>query len=106
MEDRENKQNLTIVVYFMLTTLSTVGFGDYNPKSEVERIVMTFILLIGVACVSWIIQQFMDILTQIREVTAANEDSVRMSRWLLVLKNFNNNKPLPPEMIAQMEAYF
>ena len=62
MEDRENKQNLTIVVYFMLTTLSTVGFGDYNPKSEVERIIMTFILLIGVACVSWIIQQFMDIL--------------------------------------------
>ena len=62
LEDRDNTQNLTIVVYFMLTTLSTVGFGDYNPKSEVERIIMTFILLIGVACVSWIIQQFMDIL--------------------------------------------
>ncbi len=29
-----------------------------------------------------------------------------MSRWLLVLKNFNNNKPLPPEMVAQMEEYF
>lgn len=46
----------------MLTTLTTVGFGDYNPKSEMERIIMTFILLIGVACFSWIMSQFMDIL--------------------------------------------
>ena len=46
----------------MFTTLSTVGFGDYNPKSEVERVIMTFILLIGVACFSWIMGQFIQIL--------------------------------------------
>lgn len=54
LEDRDNIENLTIVVYFMFTTLSTVGFGDFNPKSEIERVLMTFILLIGVACFSWI----------------------------------------------------
>lgn len=62
MEDRDSINSLSIVVYFMLTTLTTVGFGDYNPKSEMERIIMTFILLIGVACFSWIMSQFMDIL--------------------------------------------
>ena len=54
MAEKEPQDNLVIVVYFMFTTLSTVGFGDYNPKSEVERTIMTFILLIGVACFSWI----------------------------------------------------
>ena len=47
-------ENLIIVLYFAFTTLSTVGFGDYNPKSESERIITTFILLIGVACFSYI----------------------------------------------------
>ena len=47
-------ERLWIVVYFIFTTLSTVGFGDFNPKSEIERVVMTFILLVGVACFSYI----------------------------------------------------
>jgi len=65
MGNLEPMDNLTIVVYFMFTTLSTVGFGDYNPKSEIERVIMTFILLIGVACFSWIMGQFIQILMQV-----------------------------------------
>lgn len=76
LEDRGNIENLTVVVYFMFTTLSTVGFGDFNPKSEIERVLMTFILLIGVACFSWIMSQFIEILLKVQSVTAENEDSV------------------------------
>jgi hypothetical protein len=50
------------VVYFAFTTLSTVGFGDYHPWSETERIITTFILLCGVACFSYIMGQFIEIL--------------------------------------------
>jgi hypothetical protein len=60
--EREDSENLIIVVYFAFTTLSTVGFGDFNPKSELERIITTFILLIGVACFSYIMGQFIEIL--------------------------------------------
>jgi len=62
LEENTDYQNLVVVVYFAFTTLSTVGFGDFNPKSEVERIVTTFILLVGVACFSYIMGQFIDIL--------------------------------------------
>ena len=99
-------QNLTIVVYFMFTTLTTIGFGDFNPKSEIERVIMTFILLIGVASFSYIMSQFIAILLEIQNITAENEDSEMMSQWLLVIKNFNNNKPLPPEMSSRFEKYF
>mmetsp|Transcript_20462 Transcript_20462/g.27654 ORF Transcript_20462/g.27654 Transcript_20462/m.27654 type:complete len:209 (+) Transcript_20462:811-1437(+) len=104
--DLTDMENLTIVVYFMFTTLSTVGFGDFNPKSELERVIMTFILLIGVACFSWIMGQFIQILMQVQNVTADNEDSVTLYRWLLILKNFNKNKPLPPDMVNKFERYF
>ena len=43
--------NLEVMIkaqYYMLTSLSTVGFGDYNPKSDVERIACGFVLLIGI----------------------------------------------------------
>ena len=101
--DKDDSFNLIIVLYFMFTTLSTVGFGDFNPKSELERGIMTFILLIGVACFSYIMSQFISILLEVQNITAENEDSERMSQWLLLLKNFNNNKPLPPEMSARFE---
>ena len=94
------------MVYFIFTTLTTIGFGDFNPKSEIERVIMTFILLIGVASFSYIMSQFISILLEVQNITAENEDSERMSQWLLLLKNFNNNKPLPPEMSARFEKYF
>jgi hypothetical protein len=52
--DKTNGEKLIIVLYFAFTTLSTVGFGDYVPKSELERTITAFILLIGVACFSYI----------------------------------------------------
>ena len=103
---RTNFENLWIVVYFMFTTLSTVGFGDFHPKSEIERVFMTFILLVGVACFSYIMSQFISIVLEVQNVTATNEESEMLSRWILLLKNFNNNKPLPPDMIHKFEAYF
>ena len=43
-----------ISMYFALTTLSTVGLGDYYPKTNIERIIGSFVLLVGVMCFSFI----------------------------------------------------
>ena len=51
------------LVYFTFTTLSTVGFGDFNPKSNVERLVVAFGMLLGVAIFSIIMGQFTMMLT-------------------------------------------
>lgn len=42
------------VTYFAFTSLSTVGFGDFNPKNNYERILCAFMLLFGVAVFSYI----------------------------------------------------
>jgi len=103
LSEREDSENLIIVVYFAFTTLSTVGFGDYNPKSELERIITTFILLIGVACFSYIMGQFIEILMNFQTVTADNEDSENLSKWLGLLAHFNKNRPLSKEMTKRFE---
>lgn len=51
-------------MYFAFTSLSTVGFGDFNPRGDIERILCAFILLFGVAIFSYIMGNFIDILDQ------------------------------------------
>jgi len=37
------------VTYFLFTTLTTVGFGDYAPRSQAEAVLCTIIMFVGVA---------------------------------------------------------
>ena len=106
LADKTNAANMTIMIYYMFTTLSSVGLGDFNPKSETERLIIAFILLIGCTCFSYIMSQFIGLVVDLKYVMAANENSEMMWRWLRVLQNFNNNKPLPKEMTSRFEKYF
>jgi len=46
------------VTYFFFTSLATVGFGDFTPKGDLERMIITFVLLFGVAIFSYIMGEF------------------------------------------------
>ena len=67
-------ENTLIVTYFAFTSLSTVGFGDYNPRSNIERFVCAFILLIGVAIFSYIMGNFISILDQFKDFNKEVDD--------------------------------
>ena len=43
---------LTISLYFALTMLSTVGYGDLHPISDLEMIIAVVCMMIGVAIFS------------------------------------------------------
>jgi hypothetical protein len=62
LEDNNSIRNTIIGLYFGFTTLSTVGFGDYAPRSNVERGIGAFILISGVAMFSFLMGNFIDIL--------------------------------------------
>ena len=67
---KTDAQNGIVLMYFAFTTLSTVGFGDYTPQSDQERLVGSFILLFGVAIFSYIMGTFIEILNQFKEFNA------------------------------------
>lgn len=62
MEDRTTFNDFLVYVYFAFTTLATVGFGDYHAKSNMERGIMAFQMLFGVAIFSYIMGNFITIL--------------------------------------------
>lgn len=57
-------ENLIVIFYFAFTSLSTVGFGDYHPRGNIERMIGAFILLGGVAIFSLIMGNFIEILQE------------------------------------------
>lgn len=60
LEELSNYEKLVISCYFALTTLSTVGYGDYHPISNLERIIAVFIMLVGVAFFSYNMGSFIE----------------------------------------------
>ena len=77
------------ILYFSFTSLSTVGFGDYHPVSDVERILGAFVLLFGVAIFSIVMQNFVDILTNLNEFNAELSEGDELSKFLGTIKKFN-----------------
>ena len=55
-------------MYYALTTLTTVGFGDYYPISDVERLVGSFMLLFGVMTSNFIMGEFLDMINKLKSM--------------------------------------
>ena len=63
----ELPEEMLKINYFSFTTLSTVGFGDFDPRSNVERLYMAFGMLLGVAIFSSILGNFIDMLDTVKD---------------------------------------
>ena len=91
MEEMTDSYKLIISCYFALTTLSTVGYGDYFPVSSVERILAVCIMLGGVAFFSYIMGNFIDIISTYEKKMGVVDKSGDLNDWLLLLTRFTNN---------------
>ena len=81
-------------MYYSFTSLTTVGFGDFNPRSEFERIFCSAILLFGVAIFSYIMGNFIEILEQIQTLNEDLDDGDNLTRFFGLLQRFNGNKSI------------
>ena len=63
LESMNDYEREVTILYFAVTSLSTVGFGDYYPITDEERILISFILLFGVMIFSYIMNQLTNVLT-------------------------------------------
>jgi len=57
------RDRMIILTYFAFTSLTTVGLGDYVPKADSERVFMAMVLLFGVATFSYVMGNFVNILS-------------------------------------------
>ena len=99
-------ENGIIVTYYAFTTLSTVGFGDYNPRSNAERLFCAVILLVGVAIFSYIMGNFIEILISIQNLSADFDNGENLSKWFGLIKRFNSSRSISIDLKLKIEEYF
>lgn len=62
LKDTNSIRMTLVLTYYAFTSLSTVGFGDYCPRSSNERIFVSISLFIGVSLFSYILRGFINML--------------------------------------------
>ena len=99
LSEMSNNRKVIISCYFALTTLSTVGYGDFYPISRTERIVAVVIMLGGVAFFSYIMGNFIEIISNYDKRMGSVDRGTELHNWMTLLTRFTNNKPLPKTLI-------
>ena len=94
------------VVYFAITSLSTVGFGDFCPRSDLERALGALMLLFGVAIFSLCMGNFIEMVGQINEFNQTLDDGDSLARFFGVMHRFNHNRPFNIELKRKIEKHF
>lgn len=77
---------MLVAIYYSQTTLSTVGFGDYYPKSSFERLLTSVVLISGVACFSLIMENFFQLMDSIQSLNAPIEDLEKLNLFYGVMR--------------------
>eukprot|EP01022_Parablepharisma_sp_SALTPOND_P018466 TRINITY_DN3017_c0_g1_i1.p3 TRINITY_DN3017_c0_g1~~TRINITY_DN3017_c0_g1_i1.p3 ORF type:complete len:507 (-),score=71.30 TRINITY_DN3017_c0_g1_i1:7765-9285(-) len=93
-------------MYFIMTTLTTVGYGDYYPLSNAERIYIIFVQLIGVSFYSYIMGNFIEVISSYEKKVGIVDKGSELENWLTFLTRFNANKPLDKNLVDEIEDHF
>lgn len=77
-------------MYFALTTLATVGYGDYIPISITEMKVGSIIQILGVTFFSVLMNNFIDVVLSMRSTSSFNDVEDTLNCWFELIKNIKN----------------
>ena len=91
--------------YFSMTTLTTIGLGDFAPRGIFEVALAGLGMLGGVIVLTIIKDNFTMIYNFIVEVDAPLEEREELAKFLMIIKKFNHGI-LDLDMKIRIEEYF
>ena len=106
LEDKTPSELTLIAFYYTFTTLSTVGFGDMYPKSNMERIVVILILIFGISTFSYVMGVFLDIMNEVLDFNKDYDEYENLAKFFATIRKFNANDPIDPTLKSKMITYF
>jgi len=76
-------------MYYALTTLATVGYGDFYPCSIAEKILGSIIQIFGVTFFSILMNNFIDVVLSMKS-SNFNDNEDMLQRWFILIKKIKN----------------
>jgi len=87
-------------VYWALTTLTTVGYGDITPTNNVERAYSLFALLVGALVFGFMLSSIGALVAALDRQAALSEE--RMDE----IKEYMRWRQLPRDLVMRMRRYY
>jgi hypothetical protein len=106
LKKNSNYENTVIGIYYSMSTFSTVGFGDYHPRSDSERVLSSAILVFGVSMFSYFMGEIISHIEAAKLILARNEDLDELNRFFVTLKKFNGEDEIDMGLRKEMEGHF
>jgi hypothetical protein len=86
--------------YWVLVTMSTVGYGDIVPEDQSERVFACFIILLGAFVWAYIIGAFSSTLNSM------DRDKTKYDEYMRSIKALMRFHDVPNEMVERIDAFF
>jgi voltage-gated potassium channel len=99
-EQLSTTSNYVSALYWTTTTLTTVGYGDIVPHSNIERVYASFVMIIGVGVYGYLIGNVVSVITK-RD--PAHEKFISNLENLSALVKYRN---LPKHLTLRIKGYF
>ena len=98
-------------MYYAFTSLSTVGFGDFHPINNFERLFCAGVLLVGNAIFGYVLGLFRDMVQEIRGPDGIfgdddNDDVDGLNRFFSLIQKFNDGRQINTSLQKRIENYF
>ena len=80
--NEEHSWSVTDCIYFITVTITTVGYGDFHPKSDLSRLITVIVILFGLIVIFGMISDFANFILDYAE-RAAKKISKKSPKTLL-----------------------
>jgi voltage-gated potassium channel len=61
-DQKDDYSKFITMLYYTITTLATIGFGDYCPRADEERMFNVIIFIVGVSITLYLMDCFIEII--------------------------------------------
>lgn len=106
IDEKSNLDKLILCCYFVLTTLSTIGYGDLSPQTNSEKILGISLMIVGIAFFSYIMGNFNDVLINYDKKMGIIDRRNDLQMWMTSLDKFNPNQPIPRALLKKINDHF
>ena len=99
-------KKLMLSCYYVLTGLTTVGYGDYNATNEYEKIFGITVMFLGVAIFSYVMSEFSDQINIYNQTFGDRDQGSDLHNHINLLNEFCPHQPFNKELIDKIDKHF
>lgn len=104
MGEKPRHEEVVICMYFIFTTLTTVGYGDYLARNDYEMGLCIFIMLLGSAWLTLIMSKVTSFVMAFEKIGKTKDKLSELSVFIRCLENIHG--PMPSILKRKLQSHF